>query len=571
MNAPHEQHLNATLEQLPISSIRPSPFKAQTLRRSHFSTEKMIELAASIKANGVLQPILVRPIKPNGTTQFEIVAGERRYIAADRAGLGHIPATVRDMTDQQVLEAQLVENLQREGLQALEEAEGYAELMKLSDINADAVADKIGKSRSYVYARLKLLDLIPEARQALQDGAIDASKALLVARLTGDKVQKKALKLATELGYYSYRRLAEKIKDDCMIQISRAPWLPDRDTLHSKDGQPIQDCATCPSRSCNDPELSGDINDADVCTDRPCFDLKTKLHFARLRDDFIAQGKTVITGDDAKQYVTVAGGYMNGPDITNGYVRLDATCDTVKFPEPEPEQGKDESFEAYNERWSAWSAREDDWQGNRLDVLVGDVPGAILVETKKGFIPVAPVEAVTKALKAKKIKVPADLKPGSGGNDDDDATPVDPAKEAAERARDEERRKVEQEYRNRLVKAVHAKYKGPLKQPELEIIADEITDNWHGDVLEEIYPDGIDIKKLKEVDLIRLIVTNLISREADSHHQKPSLTLALAGRLKIDAKKLRAEVVKDLKPVSAPATEEAEPVKTKAKKKGARK
>jgi len=85
MNAP--QDFQATLDHLPISCIRPSPFKAQTLRRSHFSTVKMLELAASISANGVLQPILVRPVNGGVGIQYEIVAGERRYIAADRQRL----------------------------------------------------------------------------------------------------------------------------------------------------------------------------------------------------------------------------------------------------------------------------------------------------------------------------------------------------------------------------------------------------------------------------------------------------------------------------------------------------
>src|SRR5687767_14811099 len=100
------------LQLIPLDNIRPSPLHVQTLRRARFAPEALLELAASIKSLGVQQPIVVRPIKPDGTQRFEIVCGERRWIAADRAGLGHIPSIVRQLTDEEVLEIQLVENLQ---------------------------------------------------------------------------------------------------------------------------------------------------------------------------------------------------------------------------------------------------------------------------------------------------------------------------------------------------------------------------------------------------------------------------------------------------------------------------
>lgn len=575
MNAPHEQHLNATLEQLPISSIRPSPFKAQTLRRSHFSTEKMIELAASIKANGVLQPILVRPIKPNGTTQFEIVAGERRYIAADRAGLGHIPATVRDMTDQQVLEAQLVENLQREGLQALEEAEGYAELMKLSAINADAVADKIGKSRSYVYARLKLLDLIPEARQALQDGSLDASKGLIIARVKGEKMQARALNVVLTRGdHMSYRRLMDHLREETMIPLAQAPWLPDRDTLHlPKGGEPCQQCATCPSRSLNDPELLSEVEDRDLCLDSACHTLKTKLHFTRVRREAEAEGRTILSGDAVKGLPTGRYEVASG-----GFVRLDADCDAVEFTEDEPEQGKDESDEVFEARMDAWQDRLDAWQQPTYAQALGEIPGTTLVEHAGKLIAMAPAAAVAKALKAKKLDVPwqikSELQRGRNNDDDNDDAPRDPAKEAAERAREEERQKVELEFRTRLLKQIHAKFKGPLKRADLITIAESMHDGAvYSDAFDALYPGTINFSAMKEADLQRFMLLAVIERECEEYNiaHKASELLATAQRFRIDAKKLRAEVVKDLKPVSAPATEEAEPVKAKAKKKGARK
>lgn len=585
MNAPHETHLDAALELLPIGSIRPSPFKAQTLRRANFSTEKMIELAASIKANGVLQPILVRRIPPTGTVQFEIVAGERRWIAADRANLGHIPATVRDMTDHQVLEAQLVENLQREGLQALEEAEGYAELMKLSTINADAVADKIGKSRSYVYARLKLLDLIPEARAALQDGRLDASKGLIIARIRGEKMQARALKaVLTNVGHMSYRRLMDHLREETMIPLAQAPWLPDRDTLHlPKGGEPCQQCSTCPSRSINDPELTAEVGERDLCLDSDCHTLKTKLHYARVRREAEADGRTILSGDDAKglpvkHYETVA----------NGYVRLDADCDAIEFDEDEPEQKEGESDEAYHARMNAYQDRLDAWEQPTYAQALGEIPGTVLVEHAGKLIPMAPAEAVAKALKAKKLDLPWQLKSeiqrGRSRNDDntdndDDGETRDPAKEAAERAKELERHKVELEYRARLLKQIHAKFKGPLKLQDLKRIAEAITEHYEfSEAFEAIWPEAatgsLHIDKLKEPDLLRLLVLRVIDEDCQAWHTnaKPTDLLEYAQRFRIDAKKIRAEVVKDLKPVSAPATDEKPEAKKKTPaKKGVRK
>lgn len=577
MNARTAPEIEAVLELIPISCIRPSPFKAQTIRRGHFSSVKMLELAASISANGVLQPILVRPVNGGVGIQYEIVAGERRWIAADRAGLAHIPATVRDLTDAQVLEAQLVENLQREGLHVLEEAEGYRELMDMTKCKAEDIGDKIGKSRSYVYARLKLLDLIPAAREALNTGELDASKALVLARIKGEKMQTRALKLIGNMAHgYSYRRLIESLREDCMIPISQAPWLPDRDTLHeAKGGAPVQQCSTCPTRSCNDPELLAEIGDnQDVCVDRACYDLKTKLHFARLRHDYESQGKTIISGEAAKGYPTgkhdVAG---------KGLVRLDAECDAIEFGEPEPEQGKDESDEDFEKRLCAWNDRLEAFTPPTYGEVLGKTTDITAVEHAGKLIELAPIAAVVKALKAKKLGIPWHIdqefkasKNGDAPDDDDGNTEADRQRAAAAEAREREREKVEYEFRGRLLAQIHAKYKGPMKQQELALIAGALNDHLGTcNAFDDIYPERPNFDKLKDLDLQRFIVLILLVEECAHYrlHNKASNLLAYAQRLKIDVKKLRTEVVKDLKPVSAPAAEEE--TTPKAKKKGAKK
>jgi len=171
---------------LALNSITPS----LTNPRKAFNADRLAELAESIKASGVHQPILVRPLPGNRVGEtgrkvtHEIVAGERRYRASQLAGATTIPALVRDLSDDQVLEIQIVENLQRDDLTQLEEAEGYHQLMHHSALTSDQVAAKIGKSRSYVYARLKLLDLSMECKDAMRAGTIDNSRALLIALAT---------------------------------------------------------------------------------------------------------------------------------------------------------------------------------------------------------------------------------------------------------------------------------------------------------------------------------------------------------------------------------------------------
>lgn len=575
------QGTDLVLEYIPLTSIRVSGTGVQTMRRNHYDAQKLLELAANIKENGVLQPILIKPIAVDldVSVKYEIVAGERRYLAADRAGLAHIPCVIRDLDSIETLQAQLVENIAREQLSALEEATGFREMLdKGKLLTAEKVGERIGKSRSYVYARLKLLDLIPAAREAMAAGTLDASKALILARIKGEKMQTRALQLITEQGhYYSYRRLIEKLRDDFMIPIVQAPWLPDRDTLHMpKSGDPVQACATCPTRSCNDPELHDEVEGADVCTDRPCFEIKTKLHWTRVRKEYEAQGRQIVIGDAVKDVLDTRAGYMGGP-VHNGFVRLDAECDSIEFnePEPKPKKGQTEDDLENDPDWQAWAKRQEDFEAPDLASIVGELPDTQLVQTSKGLVPVAPVATVVKALKAKGVEIPWRLKPAAIRDQSKPETEEDRQRAAAERAKEEERQKVDDEYHKRLATQILAKYKGPLKIDELLLIADDITDNWTGDLFEEIYAPGCNLQKMKEPELLRVIVAVLISRECEREN-KPAFTLSLAQRLKIDAKKIRTEVIKDLRPVSAgteaqPAAAAKKKPAAKAKKKGAKK
>jgi ParB/RepB/Spo0J family partition protein len=569
MNAPAQPMLfKPDSELLPLTSIRPSNTHIQQLRRQHFDAEKLIELAASIQANGLLQPILVRPLhRPAGTVKYEIVAGERRFLAADRAGFAHIPANISDLSDAQVLEAQLIENLQREDLRALEEAEGYRELMDLKHINADEVAALIGKSRSYVYARTKLLDLCPAAREHLGSGKIDASKALLIARIKGEKLQHKALELVmTQATWYSYRRLVEKLRDDFMIPMAGAPWDLSDAAIAAPRGEPLVACLECPHFSGNDPELQRDLGDAHVCTDRACFDLKTKLYWNARRRAAEAAGRTVLTGDAAKAVVP---GRHDGY-IKNGHLLLDAETD-IEFPEPEPEQGSDESDADFEARFNAWHQREMAWKPPTYRQILGDdLPAdTVLAEAGKGaLVELVPYKAVAKQLKARGAEIPKWMLRDAR---EEPTERQDPAQAAAERAKEEERDKIELEYRTRLLREIHAKWKPPLKAHDLRHIAEAMLDGAdNSDAFDALYPGRPDVEKMKEADLQRFMVIYAINNECDlfySAARKPAALLDYAQRLRIDPKKIRAEVVRDLKPVSAPAADE--PDKKPAAKKRA--
>ena len=144
--------------------------------RQHFGEDELAELEASIRASGVLQPILVRP-SPHREGEFEIVAGERRWRAAQRAGLGAIPALVRQLGDNQAFEIAIVENVQREDLNAMEEARAYSALMGRMQYTQDQAAQAVGKSRSHVANTLRLLQLPGTVQEHVLHGRLTAGHA----------------------------------------------------------------------------------------------------------------------------------------------------------------------------------------------------------------------------------------------------------------------------------------------------------------------------------------------------------------------------------------------------------
>lgn len=197
----------SSFRELPIANIAPNSYQP----RGHFDEEALLSLTASIQEVGVLQPVLVRPIGDDGE-QFELVAGERRWRAARRAGLQTIPAVVRQTEDARALEHALVENLHREDLNVLEEAAAYQQLIEDFGLTHDDVARRVGKSRSAISNALRLFQLPSAIQRMLQEGGLSGGHARALLG-TPDRAFQEALarKAATE--DWSVRQVEEAVRE----------------------------------------------------------------------------------------------------------------------------------------------------------------------------------------------------------------------------------------------------------------------------------------------------------------------------------------------------------------------
>ncbi len=298
-----------------IDGIKVSTFNA----RKTFDEAKMKELTVSVKEKGIINPILIRPL--NG--KYELVSGERRMRAAVAAGLLEIPAVIRELTDQQALECMVIENLQREDVHPLEEAEGYEQLMKKHGYkDAKDIAAKVGKSPTYIYGRLKLCELIPENRKLFLSGKFSPSVALLVARIpaglqkaAGDKVAKG--KQWGDRGPMSYRDAQKYIRNNFMLELKGASFDTKDKTLCLRCGP----CTICMKRTGNQKELFQDVSSADVCTDPVCFEAKKKAHVDKIISKVKLAGKKILSAQESKAVFPYS---SSNPE--KGYIRLDSVC-----------------------------------------------------------------------------------------------------------------------------------------------------------------------------------------------------------------------------------------------------
>ncbi|GAA4362229.1 hypothetical protein GCM10023185_29970 [Hymenobacter saemangeumensis] len=281
----------------PSAELRNIPLSTITVTRNTrkvFDEAALQELAESIKAQGVIQPIVVRPnlARPVGSIHhYELVAGERRYRAAKLAGLDEIPATVRhNMDDRSFLEVQLLENLQRVDVRPADEAQAFAELLG-KDFTAEEIALKVGKPVKFVLQRAKLAALAPVWLKALEEERLPLVAAHELARLPAH-VQVEAKRMS-ESWYggdnvvYDAGRLIDIIRRNVLRQLAQAPFPTEDATLCPVAGS----CMTCPKRSGAHQQLFDEPAFAakDQCLDAKCYASKveaiTERHIARLTQE----------------------------------------------------------------------------------------------------------------------------------------------------------------------------------------------------------------------------------------------------------------------------------------------
>jgi ParB family chromosome partitioning protein len=301
--------INATeFRDVPLSLLNES----KTNPRHVFEDAPLKELADSIRSQGVLSPLLVRPLTENG---FEIVFGARRYRAAQLAEQETLPVRIKHMTDAEVIEAQLVENLIRAEIHPMEEAEGFAALLRLEEpkYTIEQIAARVGKSPAFIAQRLKLTDLVPAVVEGFYANDIGVGHALLIAKLPAD-VQPQALSACFKEVYSGssqkparillpVRNLQFWIESNVLLVLKDAPFdKRDAELLPSAGS-----CAYCPKRTGHNKLLFGDDlgKQGDRCTDPGCYQSKLAAHVA----------KTVAAKPEIVQISTAYGGQKEGSPV----------------------------------------------------------------------------------------------------------------------------------------------------------------------------------------------------------------------------------------------------------------
>jgi ParB/RepB/Spo0J family partition protein len=281
------QGISALLES-PITEVSTAVFDSGPLAleliqasatnpRKHFDGYGLEDLSKSMAKVGLLQPITVRPIGD----RYEIIAGERRYRAANILKWKTIPAIVRQVTDEEVLEIQIIENLQREDVSPMDEAKAFQSLLKKESI--DWLCSRIHKSKKYVTDRLKLNDLIEEGQRLVQSGVLPLSHAIMISKLP-ETEQTKCLEKCIEDDWqrdrdkevctFSTSKLREFIDNSLMVDLDKVTFSLESEDLLPEAGS----CMNCPKRTCNQNLLFQEITADDKCTDPTCFHKKVSAN-----------------------------------------------------------------------------------------------------------------------------------------------------------------------------------------------------------------------------------------------------------------------------------------------------
>jgi ParB family chromosome partitioning protein len=315
--------INDEYRNLPVVQLQESP----TNPRRRFDEHSLAELAASFTAQGVLQPLLVRIIEDD---KFEVVAGARRLRAARIAALEEVPARIVELSDIEVLECQLIENGQREGVHPMEEAFAYRSMLQAEGAHYDIarIAAKIGRSQVYVATRLRLTELIPSIAEAFLADQIGVGHALEVAKLPQSEQQRAfdaVFRTVWNGGKESrvllpVRELTGWIEQNILLSLDSVPFDKNDETLLPEAGS----CANCPKRTGYNTLLFGS-EVSDSCTDRNCYNAK----IAKCVEKQIAEKPKLV------QITTAWGAPGNGAVLgRNRYVALNLSAKNGKSKAP---------------------------------------------------------------------------------------------------------------------------------------------------------------------------------------------------------------------------------------------
>ncbi len=266
--------LQSEYRDLPLESLVESPANP----RRTFDEESLAELANSIRGQGILSPLLVRPL---GEQTYEIVAGARRYRAAKLAGQDYAPVRIVELTDAQALETGIVENLQRRDVHPLEEAQGFRALLNL-EYSIEQIGAKTAKSPAYIAARLKLTELAPAVAEAFTKDKIALGHALLLAKLQSEQ-QQEALAACFQEQFAGGKakpillpvsHLRQWIERNILLDLAAAPFSKEDGQLLPVAGS----CLECPKRTGHNAVLFAELSRVDRCSDPQCYGAKVEAH-----------------------------------------------------------------------------------------------------------------------------------------------------------------------------------------------------------------------------------------------------------------------------------------------------
>jgi ParB family transcriptional regulator, chromosome partitioning protein len=286
----------SSVQDIPLDRIRES----NSNPRRAFDEGKLRELAENIKLHGVLQAILVRPAT-DGNETYELVAGARRFRASILAGKATVPSIVRNLTDAECREIQLIENLQRSDIHELDEGLGYLALMKLKpdSYTVETIAAQVAKSPSYVKGRISLTEMIPGAQAAFYEGKLTVAHALELARLQPADQERALMECFPghrssasiakdrKAEVITVRQLHEWIEREIHLDLKNAPFDVNDAHLLSTAGA----CSSCPKRTGNNPLLFPEIRNKSLCTDPTCYRAKVQALVQLRVEPLMKQGK----------------------------------------------------------------------------------------------------------------------------------------------------------------------------------------------------------------------------------------------------------------------------------------